>query len=399
MRRFIFYISLLFLICLAGCRQDSEPEIPSPGKTDEIDVSISINVAPSTYSMDGTAENHVETIDVLAFLVDEGAGTEIYSYRAIGREIKDITTDTKQFIVGLKKNSNKYRFVVLANVQDEIDKIYHDMGGPKDQVLARVLSRNAGAWNTDENNYTPIPMWGESPVTTISEGMEIKNVALLRALLRVDLKSTASKFVLKEVYLYNRTTRGRVVPEKDKWDLAKNRVKAPSMPADNDGSDPLSIRGPLLYNVTAGASSLVGTIYMYEVNETSEDSKATCLVVGGIYDTDNELSYYRIDFVVKGEGGGSGGGPPGSGTGGGGAVGTETGSIPLLRNYFYELSIIGISGSGEDSYEKAFAKVTKSKSGAPDRTLKKDRGKIEVTINRRDLQEIGSAINSIEDNK
>lgn len=296
------------------------------------------------YSISSDSENYVETIDVLAFRSEEGR--ELYTYRAKGEEITDKeeidngqVIIKKEFKVSLRKDEGiNYRFVVIANATAEVDELFVAQTSEKSGALARLLSKNPGAWNTEsDQNFTPIPMWGETKnMMKINDATKkISDIPMLRSIASVDVEvgeAAQADFSLSEVYLYNRKTRGRIVPIANYFNSTELKVNEVSMPLD-DPADPLNIWEKLKYTTTG--SELKRTIYTYEAIAAASDEEATCIVVGGKYKNGANPTYYRMDFVR-----------------------TEGGAfkefMALLRNHKYTLSITSVTDQGYNTPDEAF---------------------------------------------
>lgn len=334
--------SILFLftlICIACTKESSvSPEPPEPPMPpvagDSTDVVFQMRTAPVTYAMTDQMENHLQTADVLAFREDNN--NLYFAYHARGRDIMDINTSQKQFTATLKTDSSRYQFVILANAREEIERLGNlPETGTKEQVLATILSKNPEKWNASAG-YRPIPMWGETGIMKIGDNTSINNIQLLRALSRIDVLISGgiqSKFKLYEVYVYNRKSRGHIIPKTDYWDPAEQKVTAATVPEDMYPSEPLTIKAPLLYD-SVSMTQLTNTIYTYEAEKVdlNERLDATCLVIGGFYGTETTPSYYRIDLLND----------------------TQTAFRDLLRNHLYEIEVMAVSGSGYDTPEAAF---------------------------------------------
>lgn len=360
MRRILYYISLLFVVCLASCVSEIDTsKNQTGGGNDRLNVTVRIHTSPSTYAMNADAENHIETIDVLAFQFY--GNQEHFAFRSEGRVIKNTVNGsnrTKEFIAELWKDAYQYRFVIIANARTEVEALVSGLSSvdTKEEVLAQLISTNQLQWNAaSETNFRPIPMWGESAKIQVQENTAIDNIVLLRCLARIDVlvaSTAASKFKLANAYLFNRNTRGHIVPKKSTWDqdpiLA--RIKAPTVPTVSG-----KIREKVEYPATS-VTALTQTIYAYETElvQVGNDLEATCLVIGGTYDTDLKPTYYRIDFKGNLDDDDDDDGPPGGGTGGGGAVGSKEYYMPLLRNHLHEITIRSVSGSGFETPEEAF---------------------------------------------
>ncbi len=297
--------------------------------------------SPSTYAMSSSDENAIQAVDVLAFKV---VGTDTtFVYRSTGYQITTQTDETiKKFEVKLRKNDgNNYIFAVIANAGTELNAATMIEGTAKSAVLSFLLSRNSNQWDTSAN-FTPFPMWGETQNTmqivdnTTAIGETVK---LLRSVLSIDMQvgsTVQSTFKLKEVYIYNRKTRGRITPIAAHYDKVNQKVTAASMPTDSP-SDPLTILDGLRYE-SSSVIQLKNTIYTYEAPAVANDKtlKATCLVVGGVYDTDTDTTYYRLDFAEYD------------------VSNVFQNYLPLLRNHKYTFTIQNVSEGGYPTPDEAF---------------------------------------------
>lgn len=333
---------LFVLLCAVTACGESDEYLKEGHQYITITVSTPYNT-PSTYAMDEAAENAIHTIDVLAFR--EEAGGEYYTYRASGTEIvsDQAEPNKKMFKVNLRKDEEiDYRFVVVANAGAELDKLPLPTTMNKEQTVRSILSVNNTHWDASSSSqFSPFPMWGETKTTMrITENTQkISDISLLRSLASIDVVITTSvqnDFKLKEVYLYNRKTRGRVVPISTHFDQVQKKVTEASMPLDNT-NDPLTILDGLKYVATSNVE-LTRSIYAYEAPGVTKDKDldATCIVVGGIYKTDQNPTYYRLDFAdydINGD---------------------FKNYKDLLRNHRYTLKVTSVIENGYQTPDEAF---------------------------------------------
>lgn len=356
MRRLLYYILFLLFMTLHSCVSDSGIDsLPEPEEEEMLNINVRINTSPTTYSIGNPAENKIKNVDVLAFKITEGV--PMFSYRVKVDDIRDGSTNNeKHFVFKAKKTKYQYYFVFIANSRDAIDGIEPiPTWESKNSILPNIVNSKA-SWNLSTD---AIPMWGETkdPIS-IYEGQIITGIKMLRELARVDVlvNSSVGNFSLKEVYLYNYSTKGRVTPKELYWKWDDLRVINASLPADCARQF-----GPLEYlNITN--NRFEEKLYTFETPQVDqgEDLIATCLVVGGLYEQDNKETYYRIDFshLVRDDEAGGSTGPPGSGGGSGGGVGMKKQFFPLLRNHIHEIRITSVSKRGEDNKEDAFYNKT-----------------------------------------
>lgn len=339
-----YYLPLLLLFMLSSCLVSSmDKEEESPGgqhpESDVVEATFSIKTpgVPSSYAIMEEDENFIEEIEVLVFRKEEDTGRLLFAYKTEGVITTENNT-TKEFTATLKKDlENEYIFVILANAKEAL----RDIGGIaqtalKEKALPRIITHLSDKWNaTSSQNFTPIPMWGETTTScTISENMSFTDLKLVRSVARVDVVNNlpSTTFDLKEVYVYNWKNRGRVIPDTDptNWDVSNHRALNPSMPED-DFADPINETDPVMYSVTSG-NKIQREIYLHEAEAVADrnDLDATCLVVGGKYKGSTRTSYYRIDFI-------------------------EDGSFRhILRNHLYNFGITGVLEEGYHTPDSAF---------------------------------------------
>ncbi len=356
--KFILWL-ILPVLSLSSCTDDSFVEDSSGKKTNKATIRVTLQMpaaAPRTYAISEIDENHVETVDVLAFkqvtpdAQHPSGWTFVYS--AKGTAITNIQDNNpnkakKQFDITLiKDKSNEQCLVVLANVRTQLEDMEREgitAGADKDALLKRFVFANAGSWNANNDNskaegdadrFMPFPMWGEIMETVDDATTQIGSVTMLRGIVRLDVVLgngvvTAGNFLLDEIYVYNSKNKGQVVP--DKTNLATpTRVKNATVP---EGS--INNGMPLVYPVPSTMKkAFERTVYLFEAKAVSHDksSEATCVVVGGTYGTDSKTTYYRLDFFES----------------------DGKTYRDLLRNFLYRINIISVSGSGYPTPEDAF---------------------------------------------
>ncbi|WP_280746190.1 MULTISPECIES: hypothetical protein [unclassified Parabacteroides] len=345
------YYILLSLLILGSCVQS---EIPTGGgelkKGDvEADFVISFSKEPSTYALNNTKEGELKEVTVLAFKVS--GGSETFAQAASTNEFIMVGED-KQFTVKLKKTTDSHRFVLIANANSSIAQHINTLGVEKDVLLPKLIAENTGKWDTGIN-FKPLPMWGESSTTHPIEKSLSISVSMLRAVASVDIVSNLSitKFKLKEAYVYNRYTNGRIAPISA--NITNLIATAPSLPAIPNiitypGALPTD-RAPYndackykelttgLYKPTAYLQELVYQIYLHEAAAPATDNhlEATCLVIGGKFNGSQTTTYYRVDFLDNGA------------------------YEPILRNHKYAIIISDVLGEGYSTPDEAFEQNNK----------------------------------------
>ncbi len=341
---------LVSLLALSSCLQDNDFGGSGFLPGDEAQVKFSIRLpgnASSTRALSVADENTVQTVDILVF--GANGGDYICAASCNGTDISTDSGDSRKKTFTAKLRVGSCDLVLLANAADIVSSTGM-FGKSKSQVLGALTASmpSGGKWIADNSatGYTGIPMWGELGNVTITEGSEITDadgLALTRMVARVDVKvsgTAASNFVIKSVDLYNYNTAGTLVPASSGWNAAAGKATAPNVPA----SSTLTL-GPVNYKnaeIDATNNRCQQEIYMFEAeNHTYAGHAAakanddrTCLVVGGIYGSDTNPSYYRVDFST------------GSGV-------SET-FLDVLRNHHYAVDITEVAGSGYDTSIDAF---------------------------------------------
>jgi hypothetical protein len=324
------------------------------------------NGSHKTRAIGTDEENTINPVYVLAFKV-ENDNSETFDYSAIACKATDNGNEeenpTQKFTVTVKVKPHKQRFVVIANADTETAALLGRStwkGALKNTMLAQLeVGLSAGdKWNaTGTSNYTAFPMWGESGKETVSAsttGLQ-GSIPLLRMVAKIDVQLDESetgptdKFQLKSVMLYNTNTKGRVVPASftDGQDNGERYlwVTAPTIPADI-APDNKRHKGPLAYTGFEDDEEDVamrGAIYTFETAapEDGDRLKATCLVVGGVFDAnadsdfDEPETFYRVDFLED--------------DGDGGKTFRH-----ILRNHQYTVNVVDVTGPGHDTSDEAF---------------------------------------------
>ncbi len=186
---------------------------------------------------------------------------------------------------------------------------------------------------------------------------------LARMVAKVDIQLagllTPDKFTLEQVRVYNYMKQGSLIPDlstplsasywhnvsnstlgvgQEPTVVAGTKAAKPTSAADVGGGEFISYAAPKILD----QNKLRGEIYLFEseAGYAPDDASGawidnTCLVIGGKWNGDGAVSWYRVDFVE---------------------LNSSTGDkefIPLLRNNSYTLTIESVKARGEDTAEKA----------------------------------------------
>jgi hypothetical protein len=340
------------------------------------------SVSSGTRAIGETEENAVTQVDVLAYRYDATDQRYYYAYHAVGEDIADgSNTAEKTFSLAARTLGDRQKFVVIANAHAEVQALVNATSKQgsvhMDAMLQRLQFRQGDTpWTANTaDEFTRFPMWGESldsiRVTSETHALDTP-IPLLRTLARIDVvlstnttgdadTTPADVFRLTSVRLYNYQQQANIVPARTHLQRqetgAYHTVTAATIPTNSSTATPHeAVKGPLLYGEDDAGNrvdahfnglNIEGTIYTFETKAPSftDNLKATCLVVGGIYDAnrdglfDEAPSYYRLDFADN----------TATGTAGGAAR-----FIDILRNHKYVANIVAVKGPGYADPETAF---------------------------------------------
>lgn len=374
LRKSISLLLLGMMGVVASCISEEEiyPSESGGSQTDrEVSFLIAVPYAAPTGTQTGTQsraigtdeENAIDNIYVLAFKVEYQSDgvtikSETYDYSAIGIKSAANTggASSQSFTVKVRVKDYKQRFVVITNAEEAVTALTTDpsawVGENKADMLANLkvsLGQTEDRWKViSASDYTAFPMWGESGAEKITGSTNSLSMAIpmlrMIAKINVQLDETVSgltnKFKMKSVHLYNTNTSGHVVPSiaavKEEIRNTSQRylfVEEPTVP-----SDAVLSKGPIEYtDFTAPGTpdvAMKGAIYTFETKAPSNEDrmKATCLVIGGLFENDTKETYYRVDFFES----------------------DGTTLRDILRNHQYVVNITDVKGRGHESVDVAY---------------------------------------------
>lgn len=336
-------LHFLLLLSLLGCAEETLYDNPNHGNNDKTArLTLNITLPNNELNRSGVKavdDKSIENVYILGFRVDDQDETiEYFEFlTSVNTGIENIGNNKRKISFTANQASYKQRFVVIANSAGSVSSL-NPGGQLKEDVLNALLYKNP------ENEWSStLPMWGESDPRIINNQETALAVTLTRVVAGIDViieESLRSSFTLKEVYLYNAKTRGRIVPDNINWDSSAKKALKPSIPVDNDPeNNPLTKVTPNLYEITNPASgSLLGAIYTFEAEALTEENRlqSTSLVIGGEYN--GKMCYYRLDLSGKDEN-------------------NNVFIRDILRNHKYIIRITDILGEGRPNPEEAFKAV------------------------------------------
>lgn len=354
----ISYVILLLgtLFATSSCMDESYTNVEQ-SKEKQVLLRMAIPGSNATLrSIDGTQENTINEVDVLAFKINGTSETFDYSARAFAASSSTPGAGTQYFTVTLQAVAYQQRFVLVTNAHAQVAALLGSSdwkGTDKQTMLSNLeLSLPGGSdhWNaTSSSNFTALPMWGESDAEIITPATtQLSNsINLIRMVARIDVQldttvaGLTGKFKLKSVDLYNTNTGGQIVPasanvtEENRNGVPYPYVTQPTIPT---ALQPYSARhfGPIVYQDFSAPGvtdvAMIGAMYTFEAAIDANRAQATCMVIGGVYGSDTKTTYYRVDFIA----------PDGA---------TH---LNVLRNYLYMLNITDVTGSGQPTSLDAF---------------------------------------------
>lgn len=342
----MFYAILLLFV--TSCKKDIfQPEAIANDDNRGVEFVVQLpgltNVI-TTYSITDLEENALQTIDILAFKVNNKGTvneTETFGYKVEGTNLTTPATSTpanKSFRAHLQKDSKVYyRFVVLANVRTKLNSISIAANESKASVLEKMVIEKTGQWNAaSSSNYDAFPMWGETEQQIVNDNTtQISSIKLLRSLARIDvfLSGTAwSNFVITSINVINSRSTGLLAPSNANYNATTGTVTAESVlsPANFN-------TGALTYTVPSPGRSFQQQIYVFESTKSSlagSQTASTELIIAGRYNGSSTITYYKVAFLDA------------SGN-----------ALPLLRNFKYSVNINKVGGAGYTTSDLALRNI------------------------------------------
>lgn len=313
------------LLCLIACNHDSDVTLSD----DKAAVVLKINTTELATRAQIESEVTVNHVEVLVFEDAANSGEYLYAYMVSGSQLNYQSDQSTEFMAILNKTDQPVKLYVVINSQNAFTS-YSPSAGDTEEELKVALQK---AYAPTEYAASGLPMYGTAVLENIGTETvsNVLNITVLRAIARVDvvkdLESSSPAFTMQEVYVFRPNSMMQIVP--NALVSGSMKVDTPSVP-----SDAVALSGTLL--ASSNAAESFTSLYVPEANSytDSEDQRlnATVIVVGGILEGDDEISYYRIDFNS-------------------GLNGHPFGQI--LRNYQYIFTIKEVSTTGWSTPELA----------------------------------------------
>lgn len=332
---------LLLVLLVGGCTKPEaglDPDQPQEGDWVRIEIPF-VTPTNTTRAVTLTDEDENDfkkaTTQVLVF----DSNYELYEYSA---EVLDVVPNnqnshkTGKLIVKAKASSEQQTFVVIAGVTPK-----SDLTGLKSNILKDYIFTPTDQYTTGWSPAT-LPMWGEVPVTTITDkgaSYVQQTLYLLRAVAAVDVmpeedqpikrKSDGKTLSITSVRLYNTMDRGYYAPaipnghtSFDEFQVTETTIPAAAKKSDR----PMEATG-----LTNGSTH---QLYCPETaNGTGLAAAQRPCAVVGLTDPSGKETYYRIDFLARKD--------------------NVYKYIPLLRNHRYSITVSEVFGPGYDDPKEA----------------------------------------------
>ncbi|MCD8193926.1 MAG: FimB/Mfa2 family fimbrial subunit, partial [Tannerellaceae bacterium] len=214
---------------------------PSVVDGNKIEVTIATNVPAITVQTRGvkatTEENRLDAVDILVF--EQQGEEKVFAYRRKNtNDLSDFEEDEKVYVktqLDISENGEKYLIVLIANLRSELDALFggnnekeEDYAGvSKEELLERITFKQNGLWAASQENFRPLPMWGETTTAVeIQTNTTFDPIDLIRSVARIELGVYISDekmdvgngknlFDIKEVKVYNVREQGRATPDPD----------------------------------------------------------------------------------------------------------------------------------------------------------------------------------------
>lgn len=326
------------LLSLWGCTK----EFGADPHADEARVLLNIRTPGSIAAgqQPGSAQTATETsvreVHVLVFHDAQGSGDYTFAYLVLGSQVSQQQDLSTRFEALLQTTDTPLRLLIVANsgalFQSYRPQVGQSEASVRDELVAEF---------PPEGLTASLPMYGETSLAGIDAGQtNLIGVTMLRAVARVDvltrLAADSPAFELRDVRIYRANDRLRLIPD-DVADSDAPKVTAPTVPA---SAEPLS--QPLIKTGQEPTDS-IGGLYLPESLAVGDSQQrrtgATTVVVGGLFEGDTEVTYYRVDFNS-------------------GAAGHPFGQV--LRNYLYTFTVKRVTAPGWSTPEEAANNLSSS---------------------------------------
>lgn len=326
----------MLLVCSCTKESDLRPHADEAKVILSIRTPKSVTASQPSQSVQTPAETSVDEVHVLVFHDAGASGNYTFAYLVRGSRVVQQPDGSSKFEALLRTTDTPLKLVIVANSGTLFQTYTPGVGQDEASVRASLEMAFPQEGLTDG-----LPMYGHTSLPGIDAGQtNVVGVTVLRAVARVDvvtrLNAGSPAFELRDVRIYRANDRLRLIPDGIGESDAPS-VTAPTVPA---SAEPLS--QPLLKTAQEPTDS-IGGLYLPESlpaqDAQQRRTEATTVVVGGLFEGDTEVSYYRVDFNS-------------------GTEGHPFGQV--LRNYLYTFIIKRVTASGWPTPEEAATNLAAS---------------------------------------
>ena len=317
-----------------SCIQDRDLPGPDMPDADEVNIHFRVNMPgprPMVTRVADDGEFAVSNISLLVFVQEGGAGDFTYRYTAVGRRLDQPGNTALDFEALLVDSEDPVRLLAVANCGDGfLDNI--EEGTTEAVVRSALIS--------DNHDFSQgLPMTGVAQLASLSAATGVVRIQLVRSVAKasvaVRLDGSSSAFTMTSVEIRRTPEYWQCFPDAGNIEN-ETTAPVPLAPSVPNATDTLN-RGP--YTV---GSSQFHSVYVHETalpsgldDGVDPATRATCIIVGGRFADDQADTYYRINF---------------------GRLGDRANPVgQVLRNYWYEFTIVGVESRGWESAQTAAA--------------------------------------------
>ncbi len=304
---------------------------PAPG---EVNIRFRMSMpdhSPRATRAADDAEFAVNGISLLVFVQEGGTGDFTYRYTAVGRRLDQPGGTAVDFEALLVDSPDPVRLLAVGN----------SPAGFLDAIVegATEAAVRSGLISNSSDFSRGIPMTGVAELASLSDATGVVRIQLVRSVAKATVVAipdgSSPDFTITSVAVWRTTTEWQLFPDAE---CIANETMAPV---------PVSPSVGFTENVVNRELNTVGNSGFYSgyVFETAIPSgldegddpatKAACIIVGVLSAGSDAETYYRINFGRLGDPAN----PPGQ----------------ILRNCWYEYTIVGIEGPGWESAATAAA--------------------------------------------
>ncbi|MCC8094382.1 MAG: hypothetical protein LIP05_02880 [Tannerellaceae bacterium] len=315
MKKYIYFLSaIVFLPFLwLGC---SDEPVARPDETgSEVGLVITMHVPAAGYVTKAVDETLISSVNVLVF-EDTGSGY-VYTYLVPGYALMAVTESTYEFYARVTATDDPVKLYIIANFPVTDSDL---VSGSTEAEIRQWLTGTFTAEGFDGG----LPMFGEVDLPDgVGETPSPVTASMVRSVARVDVINDADNFTLTSVQLYRVNDLYQVIPDT----LVNNQVTAASVPVAATQSVH-TVQLPVTGEVSTQALYLPESV----LPQVADRQGATVVVIGGIYGTGTDMTYYRMDFVPDGN---------------------EDLFGQVLRNHLYQFTIQEIRAPGWETPDEA----------------------------------------------